>query len=169
MFRCFPWPYLIGLLLDDVDLNDKRLVDVMNLTEACEACEAAVPGRVGGFILNGACGLSGGAREGGGFFTAVTSDELVDGLIEGAVLPVGVGGNGRFGGSVAGGVFGRSSSFDGGNGGIDNLNPFPFSAHKLPNPISFSNPNSFSILQSGPAPFGISQVSDVGGKVPPSK
>lgn len=132
-------------------------MEVANLTEVWEA---AVPGLVGGFILNGACGLNGGGLVGGGFVGAAP-DELVDGLVDGAVLVVGVGGNGLFGGSVAGGgVCGRLSSFDGGNGGIDIFKPSPFSLHKPSspnrNPISFSNPSSFSMLQSGPAPFVIS-------------
>jgi len=148
----------MGLLLDVTEAKDSLFVDPVNLTDDCDA---AVPGLVGGFILNGACGLSGGGRIGAGFFGEFvegTSVEAVVGLDD-AVFPAGGGGKGLFGGSVVGDpgpdgmlVGDSSSSFAGGDGGIVNLQPFPFwFLLVIPsNPISFSNPKSFSIVRSSP-------------------
>ena len=114
----------MGLLLDVTDTKESRFVDPVNFTDDCDA---AVPGLVGGFIPNGACVLSGGGRIGAGFF----------GEVDDAIFAAGGSGNGLFGGSVVGdpgldgmlvgdNLYDISSSFAGGDGGIVNLQPFPF-------------------------------------------
>ena len=51
-----PWPYLTGLLLEMMDPYESLLVDPSILGGAFQSdpWDAAVPGRVGGFIPSGA-------------------------------------------------------------------------------------------------------------------
>jgi hypothetical protein len=75
-----------------MDVQESRFVEPGNLrtVDVAELWVAAVPGRVGGFIERGPCGLSGGRRVGGG--SLGLSVDFCPGLV------VGLGGNGRFGG-----------------------------------------------------------------------
>jgi len=113
--------------------------------------DAAVPGRVGGFMASGAWGRSGGGLVGGGLLGA--SEAAVDGLDVVSIFNMGGGGSGLFGGSdgladpgcvrssLKGvglfGVLGDDDSFDMGDGGIASVSPFPSCPVPPTKPYSF--------------------------------
>jgi hypothetical protein len=112
-------------LLEAIDAHESRIVDPGNLrgTAVPRIWSDAVPGLVGGFMARGACGLSGGGRDGWGSF----------GLF--GDFDTGLGGSGLFGGSDglpiglveagAVGAGGSGKSFAGGSGGIAIVGPLP--------------------------------------------
>lgn len=120
---------MVGLL-DTIEVQESRLVEPGNLMTGdapeawlAEVWLAAVPGRVGGFMVRGPCGLAGGRRDGGGSLglpAVFVGGGGGNGLFGGrdGLLKWGDGysfrGTGRLGGSFAGGVggtvmFGRRS------------------------------------------------------------